>query len=558
LAESPSLTGTNAPARRAMQRRLPERSTVRTIGLTPALSVVIAGGALFRFVQYLHNRSLRVDEAMLALNLMKRPPSSLVDALDYNQAAPFGFLYAERAAIWLAGASPYALRALPLLAALIALPAFVLVARRMLDDAPLLFATAWFATADGLIFYGSDVKQYSGDVAVGLLLVLAALSLTQRASWRLALIVGLGGAGLVWLSHPSVFVIGGIAGSFLLETFLRRRLPRGPVAFALAAWLLSASLMALTLPDRLIAVRGSPATTQGGAFPGRSHALSSDSDWLKHLGGQTASGLGLPTDRPWAFLTIAAAAVVAVGFVLLARTAPVLTCLLALPLVLAVAASWFHYYPLNERTLLFALPSVIVFAGACISLVASSGPRWAAFLLAGIVLVAPAVHAFRTLVHPDQREEVAPAIRYVVAHWRQSDVLYVHYGASYALAYYGSCRCGGTGTWPASWRFSYAKIGPGQFPRPIEPLTRQLRVGTFADDDWARYLLQIGRAGGRRVWILTTGARDPTEGAFVNARIRSYAACLGHVANVFTAKGARAFLLVRDPSRSPSRCLESG
>jgi hypothetical protein len=541
-----------------MQRRLPERSTVRTIGLTPALSVVIAGGALFRFVQYLHNRSLRVDEAMLALNLMKRPPSSLVDALDYNQAAPFGFLYAERAAIWLAGASPYALRALPLLAALIALPAFVLVARRMLDDAPLLFATAWFATADGLIFYGSDVKQYSGDVAVGLLLVLAALSLTQRASWRLALIVGLGGAGLVWLSHPSVFVIGGIAGSFLLETFLRRRLPRGPVAFALAAWLLSASLMALTLPDRLIAVRGSPATTQGGAFPGRSHALSSDSDWLKHLGGQTASGLGLPTDRPWAFLTIAAAAVVAVGFVLLARTAPVLTCLLALPLVLAVAASWFHYYPLNERTLLFALPSVIVFAGACISLVASSGPRWAAFLLAGIVLVAPAAHAFRTLVHPDQREEVAPAIRYVVAHWRQSDVLYVHYGASYALAYYGSCRCGGTGTWPASWRFSYAKIGPGQFPRPIEPLTRQLRVGTFADDDWARYLLQIGRAGGRRVWILTTGARDPTEGAFVNARIRSYAACLGHVANVFTAKGARAFLLVRDPSRSPSRCLESG
>jgi hypothetical protein len=558
LAESPSLTGTNAPARRAMQRRLPERSTVRTIGLTPALSVVIAGGALFRFVQYLHNRSLRVDEAMLALNLMKRPPSSLVDALDYNQAAPFGFLYAERAAIWLAGASPYALRALPLLAALIALPAFVLVARRMLDDAPLLFATAWFATADGLIFYGSDVKQYSGDVAVGLLLVLAALSLTQRASWRLALIVGLGGAGLVWLSHPSVFVIGGIAGSFLLETFLRRRLPRGPVAFALAAWLLSASLMALTLPDRLIAVRGSPATTQGGAFPGRSHALSSDSDWLKHLGGQTASGLGLPTDRPWAFLTIAAAAVVAVGFVLLARTAPVLTCLLALPLVLAVAASWFHYYPLNERTLLFALPSVIVFAGACISLVASSGPGWAAFLLAGIVLVAPLTHAVRTLVHPDQREEVAPAIRYVVAHWRQSDVLYVHYGASYALAYYGSCRCGGTGTWPASWRFSYAKIGPGQFPRPIEPLTRQLRVGTFADDDWARYLLQIGRAGGRRVWILTTGARDPTEGAFVNARIRSYAACLGHVANVFTAKGARAFLLVRDPSRSPSRCLESG
>jgi hypothetical protein len=509
-------------------------------------------------VQYLHNRSLRVDEAMLALNLMKRPPSSLVDALDYNQAAPFGFLYAERAAIWLAGASPYALRALPLLAALIALPAFVLVARRMLDDAPLLFATAWFATADGLIFYGSDVKQYSGDVAVGLLLVLAALSLTQRASWRLALIVGLGGAGLVWLSHPSVFVIGGIAGSFLLETFLRRRLPRGPVAFALAAWLLSASLMALTLPDRLIAVRGSPATTQGGAFPGRSHALSSDSDWLKHLGGQTASGLGLPTDRPWAFLTIAAAAVVAVGFVLLARTAPVLTCLLALPLVLAVAASWFHYYPLNERTLLFALPSVIVFAGACISLVASSGPGWAAFLLAGIVLVAPLTHAVRTLVHPDQREEVAPAIRYVVAHWRQSDVLYVHYGASYALAYYGSCRCGGTGTWPASWRFSYAKIGPGQFPRPIEPLTRQLRVGTFADDDWARYLLQIGRAGGRRVWILTTGARDPTEGAFVNARIRSYAACLGHVANVFTAKGARAFLLVRDPSRSPSRCLESG
>jgi hypothetical protein len=557
LAESPSLTGTSAPARRAKQRLL-QRSTARTVGLTPVLSAVIAGGAVFRFVQYLHNRSLRVDEAMLALNLMKRPPSSLVHALDYNQAAPFGFLYAERAAIWLAGASPYALRALPLLSAFIALPAFVLLAKRMLDGAALLFASAWFAAADGLIFYGSDVKQYSGDVAVALLLVVAALRLTERPSTRFAALVGLGGAALVWLSHPSVFVIGGIAGFVLLEAFLRRHLPRGPVACALAAWILSGLFMALTLPDRLIAVRGSPETVQGGAFPGQAHALSSDAAWLKHLGGQTASGLGLPTDRPWAFLTVAAAVVVAVGFAVLARSGPVLTCLLALPLVLAVGASWFHYYPLNERTLLFALPSVIVFAGACISLVASSGPGWAAFLLAGIVLVAPLTHAVRTLVHPDQREEVAPAIRYVVAHWRQSDVLYVHYGASYALAYYGSCRCGGTGTWPASWRFSYAKIGPGQFPRPIEPLTRQLRVGTFADDDWARYLLQIGRAGGRRVWILTTGARDPTEGAFVNARIRSYAACLGHVANVFTAKGARAFLLVRDPSRSPSRCLESG
>lgn len=557
MAESPSLTGTNAPARRATQRFL-QRSTDRTIGLTPVLSAVIAGGAVFRFVQYLHNRSLRVDEAMLALNLMKRPPSSLVSALDYNQAAPFGFLYTERAAIWLAGASPYALRALPLLSAFIALPAFVLLARRMLDGAPLLFASAWFATADGLTFYGSDVKQYSGDVAVALLLIIAALRLRDRPSTRFALISGLGGAAAVWLSHPSVFVVGGIAGSVLLEAFLRRRLPRGPVAFALGAWLLSALLMALTLPDRLIAVRGSPATTQGGAFPGRGHALSSDSDWLKHLGGQTASALGLPTDRPWTFLTIAAAAVVGAGFVVLARSAPVLTCLLALPLALAVGASWFHYYPLNERTLLFALPSIIVFAGACVSLVASSGPRWAVLALAAIVLVAPVGHAFRTLVHPDQREEVAPAIRYVVDHWRDHDVLYVHYGASYAFTYYGLCRCGETGTPPAPWRFSYSKVEAGQFPRPIEPLTRQLRVGTFADDDWARYLLQIGRAGGRRVWILTTGARDPTERAFVNERIQSYARCLGHVANVFHATGARALLLVRDTSRSPSRCLDSG
>ena len=61
--------------------------------------LIILFGTLLRLTQYLSNRSLWLDEANLALNIVNRSFLQLLKPLDNNQGAPIGFLMLERSAV---------------------------------------------------------------------------------------------------------------------------------------------------------------------------------------------------------------------------------------------------------------------------------------------------------------------------------------------------------------------------------------------------------------------------------------------------------------------------
>ena len=64
----------------------------------PGLPWAIIGfGVLVRLARYLADFSLEVAESQLALNLVERSFADLLSTLDYDQAAPVGFLFAELA-----------------------------------------------------------------------------------------------------------------------------------------------------------------------------------------------------------------------------------------------------------------------------------------------------------------------------------------------------------------------------------------------------------------------------------------------------------------------------
>ena len=136
---------------------------------------IVGFGITLRIVQYFHNRSLWLDEAMLALNIIDRSFAQLVMPLDYNQGAPIGFLLTEKLFVEIFGRSEYVLRLFPLLCGVISLFLFVNVARHFLELKSLVVATGIFAISYKLIFYSSDVKQYSSDVAIALALYALAL-----------------------------------------------------------------------------------------------------------------------------------------------------------------------------------------------------------------------------------------------------------------------------------------------------------------------------------------------------------------------------------------------
>ena len=117
------------------------------------------------------NRSLWLDEALLADNILTRNLRQLFAPLDHNQAAPFGFLLAEKVlGRWL-GYSEYVLRAIPLVAGITSVILFLSIARRILAPRAVPIAISLFAIAPPLIYYSSELKQYSSDTAIGLLIV---------------------------------------------------------------------------------------------------------------------------------------------------------------------------------------------------------------------------------------------------------------------------------------------------------------------------------------------------------------------------------------------------
>ena len=195
------------------------------------------------------NRSLWADEADLALNIMHRSWAGLMQPLDNHQGAPLGFLAVEKSIVHFFGSSEYALRLAPLLAGMVSVFLFYRVGKDN-SAAAVPIAVGLFAVSPSLIYYSSEVKQYSCDVAVALLLYWVAIEGTA-AEWkpgRVALL-GVVGSAAVWTSHPSTFILAGIGATMVVALVMQKdwiKLTRVSMAFLMwAASLAACYLIAL-------------------------------------------------------------------------------------------------------------------------------------------------------------------------------------------------------------------------------------------------------------------------------------------------------------------------
>ncbi|HXU28003.1 MAG TPA: hypothetical protein VN698_12305, partial [Bacteroidia bacterium] len=78
------------------------------------IAVMLLGVAL-SLIQFLYNRSIWLDEAMLSLNIINRSYIQLLTPLDSLQVAPIGFLFIEKFFSLSIPNSEYGLRLFPLL-----------------------------------------------------------------------------------------------------------------------------------------------------------------------------------------------------------------------------------------------------------------------------------------------------------------------------------------------------------------------------------------------------------------------------------------------------------
>ncbi|MCX7854639.1 MAG: glycosyltransferase family 39 protein [Anaerolineae bacterium] len=404
-----------------------------------ALLATLALGIAARLAQYLSNRSLWLDEAYLALNILGRDFSGLLRPLDDHQIAPPLFLWAVKLAVSLWGDGEPVLRLVPLIGGILALPLFYLLARRVLGPLGAWLATALLAWSQPLIYYASEVKPYATDALTAVAACALALPLIEgpTARWpsvRRLLLTGVLGALMPWFSYPSAFVLGGLALAMLLGPLIRRqyrlalRMAIPPALWGLSLLALYAAVLRPGLSDSFLRTFWREFFAP---FPPRSLAdlywyLQAWFDFLVFAG-------GLP------FYGLATFAWLAGGIILWQARRRALALALVLPLLGATVASMLKLYPLYIRVILFAVPPaflLIACGGEALYRALSAHSRAIAVVWVVLLVLHPFYRSLTVLSTPWANEEVRPAIQYIHDHWQEGDRVYVYHGAAPTFAYY--------------------------------------------------------------------------------------------------------------------------
>jgi hypothetical protein len=402
-------------------------------------------GTALRVWQYAANTSLWLDEIALARGIVDGDLMSLLSApLPYDQVAPKGFLFIQKAAISAFGPSDYALRLFPFVCAFIALAAFSRLAVHMLRGAAPVAATVLFATASPLIAFGATVKQYSTDVCIAVLLWSLAYKLVsaevtaKRAAWA-----ALVGAILVWFSQPGVLMIAALGPSLVL--FLQAA-PAGVsrwrrLLVILAGW--GIATLAVTVAG--FASMG-PDTREymhrywAAGFPPVPLSRVLDTFWpwdqlmLLFGGGPGAQASpAYPVPSLYATLTV-------VGLAVLWSQNRRAAVLLVAPLVVALGAAVVQQYPFSDRLILFLVPGFMLAIAGAIEAVCQACYRFSRSLgvVAAMALVLPALYPISVNPPPYRSEHVKAVLSHVQARWQPGDALYVYYGAAPAMTFYAA------------------------------------------------------------------------------------------------------------------------
>lgn len=465
-------------------------------------------GIVARLTQYLSNRSLWFDEVALAFNLLDRSYLDLLDALDYNQAAPPLFLWVEKFAIETWGTHEYVWRFFPLLGGLLSLGLFYKVTQQFSKGWARLIAILLFSVQGYIAYFASETKPYSWDVAIALLLFIALTAIdTLKPSPKKLYTAGVIGIVGIWISFPSIFIMASVEGTNILklqpwklskkslQEFCLRRIPLYSV------WIASFSSLYFGIIRKTLSDTG-----LADSWADRYPDSLIDIAWLvDSLGRFFYRPLGFPGPADGvaivAFIT---------GCILFYRAAKLYLLYLISPFIVSLLAAFLHKYPFRERLILFLTPFALILLAEGIVFWLT---RWKkkprilgliSLIMAVTLIFMPLGRGLHGTIVPNSLhfDHVRPTIEYIDTHWQSGDKLYVLPGAQLQFEFYNR-------------RF--------QLPAPDIVLSQLENIGIWkvSDTDLERHYQELNTLKTReldnkkRVWVLLARKRPNSEEAIV-------------------------------------------
>ena len=456
-------------------------STRKILSSPWTLWALIVFGVAFRIIQYWSNRSLWLDEAMLSSSILNRSYGDLLKPpLDYYQHSPIGFLWMERFFLSLIHPLEYGLRFFPLLCGIISVFAFWRLTRYLLAPIGQAAALSLFSCGHYLVYYSSEVKQYSTEVLVCVTLIWTGLRFREPApTWGKTLLLGMLGAVTIWLSFSAVFVLAGI-GASLVFFAMRNKNQKDLLLLLSILTLWAASFLVLyysILRNTPILPQVMKEWTNLDGFWPFPPASISDLLWpWRALQTFIANPLGMEIIFPYMVL-------IAAGYWVLGRKAPFYCLVVCITVVVAIAAAALHRYPFGLRVILYLVPLALIGVGAAVDkiwehLYAANTGLFLLIVLA--VFYTPIKGGFHQALHPTVNTEIKPALTIVSQKARPGDGIYVY---RYAMPTY------------LVYQNSYPAL------RHLEVYSTSLESGSPTQPEVDEQLRRIQAHAGR-VWLL--------------------------------------------------------
>ena len=504
------------------------KKIIESLRLIPLSWLIIGFGILVRLVQYLSNRSLWADEAVLALNIVNRSYLELGQRLDYDQAAPLGFLWLEKFAVQLFGDNEYALRFFPLVMGIASIFLFAKFAQICLEgqnkdtlkgNAAQSIALVLFVCLSSLLDYSSEVKQYSTDVAVALVLWIVLLpKLEQKYTWLRTIFSSIIVFISVWFSHPAILVLGGLGFSELVVVLIGKNKHNwykkliiylsGLLSFGFFYWFF---VRALTSNETLN-------TSWQDAFPDSPFNLIWFLDafgkfFYKPLGFESVlDGLAI-----FAF---------AIGCLAYFRRNKIILLGLLSPLFVTFIGAGLKIYPFRSRLVLFLAPLflILIAQGAAYLLQYKQQKivSWLGIVLTVLLIIVPLFEAKDYLIQPRQKEEIRPVISYIKNNQQPEDILYIYQRGIYQFQYYAD-------------KYGYQE---GDYIIGVDDLD-EYDGKKLSEQELQRYKADLDKLrGNKRVWFLFSHANIGAE----NRAIKEYLDRIGKHVDTFGTYGSFVYL----------------
>lgn len=461
------------------------RSLISFLRSYPYLSLLwslLAIGISLRLMHFMGGRSLWIDEAMLAINIVERSYQDLLKPLDYHQMAPAGWLLIQRFLHEIWSQVEYSQRFVSLIASIGSVAIFAGMAHRHLDRTGAICAVGLFALSAIQIRYAAEIKPYAVDVFFSTALMWFGLHLISEKSrptvgfWILLLITGLSG---VMLSMASVFVLAAVGGLAFLSRVLERD-------YATAGGLVAVNILCAVLFLFLyITTYAQPSDVVDAMV---------NNHWVPRFAPLPTS----PADVNWYFKSLhdlfvyffGLPSISVVGVVLIAslyfiwkRQLYWTAAIVLGPVVITLLASAAHMYPFYARFLLFAMPQFIFLIGLTVSALADATPR--PYFISALLFLMLVGGSLRDLEKefiefnpPFDHENTQSVFQTLSARYQSEDVVYLYYGSLPAARFYQS-----------EYGLDKMKVVEGRTPR----------------DNWTCMLgdmMEIGAVG--RVWMVVS------------------------------------------------------